>query len=277
MTPAPTRTGLTALPPWSAGGPSGGRCLFSGLQDIACTLSTCGDNGALWCVFGWPLVRGIMPAFIRNLIGPSDGCSTCFDFIPPIPGVCATTKPPCVSFYLDSLCQFPLRDLNECDYGCSGAAVDTASTAPGQLCGWHDTFFIGTPLAYTWVTAKNQRNLGNSRIYENLRWFNPRFGAGVQGRFETMEEDLTYLTSDDYAFDRSGNLVASGDFRNDRFMTLASCTSRGNRDLLLQPLTMYSGFLKAAGFGYSRPQLINVHLDTIGVSDDSADDGIIWH
>lgn len=261
-----------AIPIWTANG----RCVIPGIHDAACMLSTCGDGGALWCVIYWPILRSIVPGFIRNLIGPSSGCAGCFT-TGIIPYVCSTSKPPCINIGMDDMCQFLLRDLDECDYGCTAAGIDRASSAGNGFCGWHDTFYMGSPMAYTWITAKDQRNLGGMTMYEKLRWFNPSFDATAQGEFKDMGDNLTYETSDDYAFDRTSNMDSSGDFRNARFMAMASCTARGHEDLLMQPLTMYATMLVPGGFGYCRPQLINVHLDPLGLSDDTADDNIIWH
>jgi hypothetical protein len=126
------------------------------------------------------------------------------------------------------------------------------------------------------MTAKRARNLGGSTAYRTLRWFNPKFDRVAPSAFDTMEQDFAYRKSDEYVFDE---LPVAGrtTYDNSQFMAMASCTARGSENLLLQPLTMYSEILKPTGFGYSRPQLINVYLDPFGVTDSTADDQVLWH
>lgn len=158
---------------------------------------------------------------------------------------------------------------NACNYTCVRAPGD--SDLGPQACGWSDWFFLGGPTAYTWIAAKTDNNLVD--YIENIRWLNPRSGSDTEP-LGVGFPDVELSEYDQFAFYKAATgPAAPSNFVNSAFVTMATSHSLGANPGEPQPATIHS----APGFGYARPQIVNVHLDPLGLSDQLAEEKIIWH
>lgn len=232
---APVMTGILSPPNVSAVIPPfriDSRCLSSSLQDISCTLSTCNPN-----IVDCLIAR--LVSFIPMIGDSSGGC-------------------------LWSQLSIPMVNFNLCDYNCARGVFDYQANP----CGWHDTWWAGSPTATTWIAGWRDRNIGGYRAWFSTRYYNPTIG-GPSPLDATQDIDI-----DEFDREAFNETVGSTDsFVNRPIVVMASSNSLGHENPALQPaLLFYSR--PVPDFQYCRPQLINVHL---GLNDNQAEQEFLWH